>query len=73
MSTSKYVQAACDHHSTLNAFASVVLLMEGAITYDPASNATSQKIIRLCKAEEQRQLRKLDAAIALAANEKGKS
>lgn len=59
-------KAACVHHTTLNTFASVVTLLEGGTVYDPAANVTAQRIIRLCHSEQQRQLKKYDAAMAKA-------
>jgi monomeric isocitrate dehydrogenase len=57
-------QAAAEHHTTLNTFASVVALMEGGTIYDAAANATAQKIIKLCQQEQQRQLTKMDEVFA---------
>lgn len=51
------------HHSTLNAFASVVNLLEGGVIHDPdAENETAKKIIALCQKEIYRQLRRFDEA-----------
>ncbi len=50
------------HHSTLNAFASVVNLLEGGVIYDPDAQETARKIINLCLAEQSRQLRRFDQA-----------
>jgi hypothetical protein len=60
----KLAEVAAEHHSTLSVFAAVTELMEGALVYDPAAYATAQRIIRLCRQERQRQLKKYDAAIA---------
>jgi hypothetical protein len=57
---------AANHHSTLNTFAAVVILLEGSLTYDTESDATAAKIIKLCKEETRRQLHKMDAAFARA-------
>jgi hypothetical protein len=60
-------QAAC-HHAALNAYGAVVALLEGGtIPAGTGSYDAQQKIIRLCKAEMQRQLTKYDAALALLA------
>ena len=66
MSTERSVDAARNatkHHSTLNAFASVVVLLEGGIVYDPAAYRAAQRIIDIAKREEQRQLKKYDKAM----------
>ena len=51
------------HHSTLNAFASVVAILEAGVIYDPDAEIAVRKIIDLCNQEQQKQLRKFDAAI----------
>jgi hypothetical protein len=62
----EHARDAANHHSTLNTFAAIVILLEGSLTYDSESDETASKIIKLCKAETQRQLRKMDAAFARA-------
>lgn len=58
--------AAC-HHSTLNTFGAVVAILEGGLLYDSNADVTAERIIKLCRAEMQRQLRLYDAAISKAA------
>jgi hypothetical protein len=62
----EHARDAANHHTTLNTFAAVVILMEGSLIYDTDADATANKIIKLCKQETQRQLRKMDAAFARA-------
>lgn len=59
-------QKAARHHTTLSTFYAVIALMEGGLIYDPAANSTSEKIIKLCRQEAGRQLKKYDAALAKA-------
>lgn len=49
-------------HSNLNAFAIVMGIMEGGTIY--GDNAAARKIIRICRDEQQRQLRAYDRAAA---------
>jgi hypothetical protein len=56
-------RAAAEHHSTLSAFASVMLLLEGGLVYDPSAYRVAQRIIDIAKREEQRQLKKYDKAM----------
>jgi hypothetical protein len=56
-------RTAAEHHSTLNAFASVVILLEGGLVYDPAAYRAAQRIIKLAKDEERRQFKKYDKAL----------
>lgn len=55
---------AAEHLATLNTFASLVAVLEGGTVYDPKASATADRIIRLCHAEQQRQLKRYDAALA---------
>lgn len=64
------VAKAAGHHSTLNIFSGVISLLEGGTVADPGANTTSYKIIRLCKAECQRQLKKYDKAVAAATKDR---
>jgi hypothetical protein len=57
-------QAGC-HHAALNTFAAVVALLEGGtVPGGTGADKSRDQIIRLCKAEQQRQLKKYDAALA---------
>ena len=48
--------------TNLNLFVSLQTLLEGGHLY-PSYNETAEKIIKLCKAETQRQIRAYDRAI----------
>lgn len=63
MNNEQRARAACEAHSTLNTFYSVIAILEGGGIYDGDAHATVGKIIRLCKAESAKQLRKYDAAM----------
>lgn len=52
------------HHSTLSAFAAVVVILEGGLVYDPAAEKAKQRIIKIAQQEELRQVRKYDKALA---------
>jgi hypothetical protein len=56
--------------SDLNIFAGVQALLEGGTV--SGSNAAAAKIIAICRAEAQRQLRLMDKAVAKANKEKSK-
>lgn len=50
--------------SQLNVFASIQAILEGGtVDGNGSANATKQKIIKLCLAEQQRQLAVLDTAL----------
>lgn len=57
-------------HTDLNTFEAVVAIMEGGCIYDAGSHAAVSKIIAICRKEQQRLLRKQDAALAAANKEK---
>lgn len=52
------------HHTTLSTFATVVDVLEGGSIYDQRAHKTALRIIKICQQEEQRQLKRYDAAIA---------
>lgn len=52
------------HHSTLNAFAAVVGILEGGLVYDPDAYKAAQHIIKIAKAEQLRQVIKHDRLVA---------
>ena len=64
----KNLDAALRAHTNLNTFAAIVAMLEGGTVYSTGINGsqdkTASRIIRLCHQEQQRQLRKLDAATA---------
>lgn len=65
----KNINAATHAHTNLNTFHSIVVILEGGTLYGDESksgNKTANKIIELCKAEQQRQLKIYDEAIKAA-------
>jgi hypothetical protein len=54
---------ACHAHTDLNTFHAVINLLEGGLLYDPRSNRAANAIIKICKAERQRHLRRYDKAM----------
>lgn len=59
----KLTKAAMDAHCNLNIFAAIVAILEGGTIYG-GENAAAKKIIAICQAEQQRQLKLQDKAIA---------
>lgn len=59
---SKAVDAAMRARSDLNIFAGIVAILEGGTI--SGGSAAAAKIIKICKAEQQRQLRIMDRAVA---------
>lgn len=53
-----------EHFSDLTFFASIVALCEHSLTYTGRSHGAVEKIIRICQAEQQMQLRAYDRAVA---------
>ena len=55
-------EKAAKAHTNLNMFACVAAMLESGCIYpvSHSANATAQKIIKLCQAEQQRQLRIYD-------------
>ena len=64
----EHAKDAAKHHTTLSTFSLCVSLLEGGSVYDHTSYRATSKIIALCKAEQQRQLSKYDAALSKAAH-----
>lgn len=65
MSTHAYerVDEAARAHSNLNTFGAIIAILEGGCVYGGGTEAaTAQKIIALCRAEQQRQLSRFDKA-----------
>ena len=61
------IKTAAKAHSDLNTFASVVTILEGGHIYMPQSHTAVARIIKICKAEQQKRLRDYDRAVAKAA------
>ncbi|MCB8880071.1 hypothetical protein ACELLULO517_07480 [Acidisoma cellulosilytica] len=67
------INEAARAHSNLNTFASIVTILEGGHIYglekSQTAQKTAQKIIDICKREQQFQLRAYDAAVHAANKE----
>lgn len=61
-SKKEHASAAARAHTNLNTFGAVVAILEGGCVYGP--NATADMIIKLCKAEQHKQLRIYDRHVA---------
>ena len=55
---------ASEHLATLNVFAAVQCALEGGGVLDRAADKTAMRIIKMCKQEMQRQIKKHDAVLA---------
>lgn len=62
-STNANVQAAMDAKTNLHVFGAVVSILEGGSLAGGSSDASAKKIIAMCQAEQQRQLRAMDKAL----------
>lgn len=62
MST-KLVGEAARAHSNLNTFATIVTILEGGHLYDNRTYKAAQRIIAICKQQQQRELRAFDRAL----------
>lgn len=71
MDTKKHAATAANHAATLNAFAAVMALLEGGTVWSATAHKSQGQIIRICKAEMQRQVKLHDKAIAKAAAKGG--
>lgn len=60
----EHVGAAMRAQSELNIFAAIVAILEGGTI--SGSNTASARIIKICQAEQQRQLKLMDKAVAAA-------
>jgi hypothetical protein len=58
------IRIACEAHSDLNIFAAVIAILEGGTIYTSSGYSAASKIVKLCKAETQKQLRQYDLAVA---------
>lgn len=59
----KRVRAAAEAHTDLNIFAAIVVLLESSLT-SAHCNGAEVRIIRICQAEQEKCLRRYDAATA---------
>ncbi len=57
------VQAAAEAHTDLNTFGSIISLLEGGHIYCQSSQKPAQRIIDLCRAQQQKLLRDFDANV----------
>lgn len=64
--TKNHTKEAARAHSTLNAFAGVVALLEGGLVYCPEAYKAADQIIKIAQKVQQRMLRKYDREVALA-------
>lgn len=62
----KRLETALHAHTNLNMFAAIVEMLEGGTIYG-GTNSARNRIIAICKKEQQRQLRILDKATDRAA------
>ena len=60
---------ATECHTDLNVFAAVQKILEGGCIYTSSGDATAGKIIKLCLAEQQRQIRRYDRIMETLAKE----
>lgn len=65
-----YVKEAMNAQTNLNVFASIAAILEGGCVFG-GPNKAADRIVAICKTEQQRQLRIMDAARAKADNQKG--
>lgn len=63
-----HLKEACQAHTNLNIFAAVVSLLEGGHLYGCDNDAAAQRIIGICKREQDKCLRRYDHALADARN-----
>lgn len=62
MSRSKNISAAARAHSNLCVFGAIVAMLEGGVIEGLSAEKAKEKIIRICKQEQQRQLTLFDQA-----------
>lgn len=58
-----HIETALRAHTNLSIFAQVESILEGLYGGSPTANKSAQRIIDICKQEQTRQLRRMDAAI----------
>lgn len=61
-----YIKMAAEAHTNLNVFASVVSILEGGHLYGAYSDRAAQRIIKICKSEQDKCLARFDKARAAA-------
>jgi hypothetical protein len=61
-----HIIAAAYAHTELNIFVALVSILEGGALYTPKAQKAANKIIGICKIEEQRQLRIFDHSVGVA-------
>ncbi|OZI64591.1 hypothetical protein CAL20_02740 [Bordetella genomosp. 4] len=59
------IKKAMHAHTDLTVFGAVIAILEGGCLYEPLSNEAAQQIIKICKREQQRHIRAVDAALTL--------
>jgi hypothetical protein len=64
MSNADWADKAARAHSNLNAFGSLVALLEGGIFYGSETHKAAREITAICRREQAKFLREYDAAIA---------
>ncbi len=68
MNNNRLIEAT-ECHTDLNIFAAVQRILEGGCLYTNSGDATAGRIIKLCLAEQQRQVRRYDKIMAKLAKE----
>jgi hypothetical protein len=54
---------AAQHHSDLNVFHAILAILEGGVVYSQSGRVAAERIIKLCKEENQKQVRLYDNAL----------
>lgn len=65
MRQAEAAREAAEAHTNLNTWGSIVTICEGGHFYGSHNHKAIEKVIALCKAQMQRELRNHDAAMAL--------
>jgi hypothetical protein len=60
-----HIKEAAEAHTNLNVFASIVSILEGGHLYGAASDRAAQRIVEICKAEQDKCLGRFDRAVSL--------
>lgn len=69
MKADKNIDLAMRSHTNLNVFSSVTALLENSLYGgSPTADKSAQRIIAICKQEQQRQLKRMNARFIAAAN-----
>ncbi len=69
----KYISNVAQAHTDLSIFSSVISLLEGGAIYTKTGHTTAARIIKICSAEAQRQLKSYDKNCALLFSEAAKN